>query len=190
MAKKFKPQQSGSYLIEQGTQHGIVAKIEDLGIQAGYEPGDQPRWQYALLFEFPLLRKEGGDEDGKPRGLWITVAQSLNPKSTLGKIVAATGLKVDPLQAFDPDQLVGGNLGVIIGHIEKNGRNYPNAIGYSRLNKDVVPIDPTLMDEELPEFLINRRRQRLDKPKEEVIPGAATSTTSVDEETGEPPSLF
>jgi hypothetical protein len=146
---------AASQPLEAGPQRAVISRVEDLGEQPRFE-GVGTVWQYAIALEFPAT-------DSYPtRTQWISANASIHPKSTLGKLIAAAGLKVNPVEPFDPTLLVGANVTALIEHVSKNDRTYANIVGFAALGRGFSKVSPQQPDVPLPPWLEEKRKRRLD----------------------------
>ena len=68
--------------------------------------------------------------------------ESLHEKSNTAKLLNACGIQVQPGQEFDPTELVGKNLTLIVGHEVKGTRTFANVIGFAKLGQGATPVVP------------------------------------------------
>jgi hypothetical protein len=138
----------------------VVFAVNDLGVQPRYQD-EGAVFQYAIGLEFPLA--------DDVRTLWITANGTLHPKSTLGKLTAATGVKLSGSR-FDPESLIGANFTAITENVNKNGQIYANVVGFSKLAKDLQPVLPkTPATAAMPQWLQNKLANRLDKKRDLAV---------------------
>jgi len=104
-------------LMVEGLHNVVITKVEDLGMQeTNFGTKDRARIVFAAA--------DQKDKEGKPVEIWMSVNKVINPKSTLGKLLAA--LKVPQPEEFDLNSIVGIKTQVVVQHNEKDGKTYAN----------------------------------------------------------------
>lgn len=138
-----------------GPHHAVLSRVEDLGLQPGFEDGDEPRWQYAVMVEFP----DEQDADERPHTLWFTCTASLHEKSKLGQLARAAGIRV--VGKIDPATWVGANFTAMVENQVKNDRTYSKLVGFGPVLKGAAEFTPQCASEPMPEWLRRKSDARL-----------------------------
>jgi len=135
--------------VSEGPSQWVIFAVHEVGMVMNF---DKTGLVYTITIGFESVTEM---IEGVRRTQWKRVtAESLHPKSNLGKIVAAAGIEVPEGAELDPSTLIGKNLTLLIGHEVKDDRTFATIDGYAKLGKGVLPVAPEHKpDEPMPAWM-------------------------------------
>lgn len=127
-----------------------------------------------LKYQFIILDDKETEDGSSTRGryLWHRMSPSLSPKSWLLKFAKATygrELTKEEMEEFDPEELVGKQVDVMVENSENEGQVYNNIVSYS---KTVKKLEPVSVKQEVSKTApVQRVSSSVIKKAEEVLDG-------------------